>query len=104
MYKTKSPRCYGRSFQSLKQIDVTIVPNVRLLCHWVRLVYQSFISNIIAVGSGKGGVGKSNNRRFIGRRFGTQWSQGRIDGCDVFGPSVPHLFGMKGQPDQANGA
>jgi len=56
------------------------------------------IKNIIAVGSGKGGVGKSTVATSIA--YGLQhWGAkvGLMD-ADVYGPSVPHLVGATGQP------
>ncbi|HWL11039.1 MAG TPA: Mrp/NBP35 family ATP-binding protein [Planctomicrobium sp.] len=57
------------------------------------------IKNVIAVGSGKGGVGKSTVATSIA--YGLQhWGAkvGLMD-ADVYGPSVPHLVGASGQPE-----
>lgn len=56
------------------------------------------VKNVIAVGSGKGGVGKSTVATSIA--FGLQslgCKVGLMD-ADVYGPSVPHLVGGGGQP------
>jgi ATP-binding protein involved in chromosome partitioning len=56
------------------------------------------IKNVIAVGSGKGGVGKSTVAASIAfglRSYGT--SVGLLD-ADVYGPSIPHLVGASGRP------
>jgi ATP-binding protein involved in chromosome partitioning len=56
------------------------------------------IKNVIAVGSGKGGVGKSTIAAAIAfglRSYGT--NVGLMD-ADVYGPSIPHLVGAKGRP------
>jgi ATP-binding protein involved in chromosome partitioning len=60
------------------------------------------VKNVIAVGSGKGGVGKSTMAASIAfglRSYGA--SVGLMD-ADVYGPSIPHLVGAKGRP-MANG-
>jgi ATP-binding protein involved in chromosome partitioning len=52
------------------------------------------VKNIIAVASGKGGVGKSTvatNLALAFKRWGAR--VGLLD-ADVFGPSVPHMLGM----------
>ncbi|MEZ6122877.1 MAG: Mrp/NBP35 family ATP-binding protein [Planctomycetaceae bacterium] len=56
------------------------------------------IHNIIAVGSGKGGVGKSTVAAALAcglHSFGCR--VGLMD-ADVYGPSIPHLLGATGQP------
>lgn len=56
------------------------------------------IKNVIAVGSGKGGVGKSTMATAIAyglRSYGA--SVGLMD-ADVYGPSIPHLVGASGRP------
>ena len=56
------------------------------------------IKNVIAVGSGKGGVGKSTIATAIAfglRSYGA--SVGLMD-ADVYGPSIPHLVGATGRP------
>ena len=56
------------------------------------------IKNVIAVGSGKGGVGKSTMAAAIAyglRSYGA--SVGLMD-ADVYGPSIPHLVGATGRP------
>ena len=56
------------------------------------------IKNVIAVGSGKGGVGKSTIATAIAfglRSYGT--NVGLMD-ADVYGPSIPHLVGATGRP------
>ncbi len=56
------------------------------------------VQNIIAVGSGKGGVGKSTIAAAIA--YGLQQCGARVGlmDADVYGPSIPHLCGAKGQP------
>jgi ATP-binding protein involved in chromosome partitioning len=59
------------------------------------------VRSVIAVGSGKGGVGKSTvatSLAFALQRMGAK--VGLLD-ADVYGPSVPHLTGTTGQADQA---
>ena len=54
--------------------------------------------NVIAVGSGKGGVGKSTTAAMLAyglKHYGA--AVGLMD-ADVYGPSIPHLIGAKGEP------
>jgi len=57
------------------------------------------VKNVIAVGSGKGGVGKSTVAATLAyglKSFGA--TVGLMD-ADVYGPSIPHLVGAKGEPE-----
>jgi ATP-binding protein involved in chromosome partitioning len=54
--------------------------------------------SVIAVGSGKGGVGKSTIAASLA--FGLQRAGCRVGllDSDVYGPSIPHLLGLSGRP------
>jgi ATP-binding protein involved in chromosome partitioning len=56
------------------------------------------VKNVLAVGSGKGGVGKSTMAATIA--FGLQAYGSRVGlmDADVYGPSIPHLVGASGRP------
>lgn len=59
--------------------------------------------SVIAVGSGKGGVGKSTVAVSIAIGLARAGSRVGILDADVYGPSVPHLVGLSGRPQIEEG-
>ncbi len=56
------------------------------------------IKNVIAVGSGKGGVGKSTMAATIAYGLQSYGARVGLMDADVYGPSIPHLVGASGRP------
>jgi len=56
------------------------------------------VKNVIAVGSGKGGVGKSTVAASLAHGLHSCGAKVGIMDADVYGPSIPHLMGVTGQP------
>jgi ATP-binding protein involved in chromosome partitioning len=56
------------------------------------------IRNIIAVGSGKGGVGKSTVAANLALAFLKEGLRVGLLDADLYGPSVPRLLGLEGKP------
>jgi ATP-binding protein involved in chromosome partitioning len=59
--------------------------------------------SVIAVGSGKGGVGKSTMAAAIALTLMKQGAKVGLMDADVYGPSIPHLLGLSGRPEVLNG-
>lgn len=56
------------------------------------------VKNVIAVGSGKGGVGKSTIAAAVAFGLRAYGSRVGLMDADVYGPSIPHLVGASGRP------
>src|SRR5262245_3536736 len=54
---------------------------------------------VIAGGSGKGGVGKSTIAASLALGLARAGSKVGLMDADVYGPSIPHLLGVSGQPE-----
>ena len=77
----------------------------RLAPHAVQgdLAPLTHVRNIIAVGSGKGGVGKSTTAVNLALALAAEGLAVGVLDADVYGPSVPMMLGLSGRPDSPDG-
>ena len=89
--------------ENIQSVDVRI--KTQVVSHEVQkgVTPLKNVRNVIAVASGKGGVGKSTVSANLALALSAEGAKAGVLDADIYGPSQPRMLGVGGRPESKDG-
>lgn len=92
-----------RTLPGIESVTVNVTSNIIAHGAQRKLKLLPGVKNVIAIASGKGGVGKSATAVNLALALAAEGATVGILDADIYGPSQPQMLGVSGQPNSPDG-
>jgi ATP-binding protein involved in chromosome partitioning len=93
----------ARSVSGVANVSINLTVNIAAHSVQRGVPLLPGVKNIVAIASGKGGVGKSTTAVNIALALAAEGAQVGLLDADIYGPSQPMMMGITGRPESPDG-